>query len=251
MESPCGGKQSGAMLPGKQGAWQVQVRLAGGFESWAGKQPASPEHRAMTEQEWLTCTDPHPMFEHLRGKACDRKLRLFAVACSRRISDRIDAFGRHAVDVAERFADGFATPDELRAARLACQSAGGQAAWYAAASNPAIAARNAACSAQAGVANNALIGSELAELHAQAALLRDIFGPMPLRPSSFDPSWLTPAVVELTRAIYEDKTFDRILLLADALEEAGCGSEEILRHLRGPGPHVRGCWVVDGVLGKE
>src|SRR5260370_16227312 len=113
----------------------------------------------MTEEEWLTCTDPHAMLAFLRGHASDRKLRLFAVACSRRLLPWIAALGRAAVEVAEDFADAVAGPDELRAARLACQGAGGQAVWYAAATNPAIAARNAARSAQAGVANIPQIGS--------------------------------------------------------------------------------------------
>jgi len=206
----------------------------------------------MTECEWQNAAEPQAMLDFLQTcKAVSkRKLRLFAVACSRRIWDWIDVLGRCAVEVAEKYADGIAGPDELRAARLACQGAGGQAAWYAAATNAAIAARNAARSAQAGVANNGLIGSEAAELHAQAALLRDIFGPMPFRPPSLDPSWLTPAVVELSQVIYDDKCFDRVSVLADALEEAGCDNEEALRHLRGPGPHVRGCWAVDRMLGK-
>src|SRR6266404_5711343 len=125
----------------------------------------------MTGQEWENAPEPHAMLEFLQssGRPSERKLRLFAVACSRRIWNCIDSLGRHAVDVAERFADGFAGSEELRAARLACQGAGGQAAWYAAATNPAIAAHNAARSAQSPSA------SEQAELLAQAGLLRDIF----------------------------------------------------------------------------
>src|SRR5262245_8668036 len=105
----------------------------------------------MTEGEWLACTDPAPMLEFLRGRASGRKLRLFAVACSRRAWGRLDDLGRAAVDVAEAYADGDAGPDVLRAARLACKSAGGSAAWYAAASDPAVAARTAALSGQASV----------------------------------------------------------------------------------------------------
>jgi hypothetical protein len=205
----------------------------------------------MNEEEWLNFADPHPMLEFLEGKASDRKLRLFAVACSRRVWTLIDSLGRGAVEVAEDFADGLAGPDELRAARLACQGAGGQAAWYAAASNAAIAARNAARSAQAGVANNAILGSEATELLAQAALVRDIFGLTPFRPQSVDPSCLTPAVIEIAKAIYENRSFDRLPELPDALAEGGCNKEETLRHLRGKGPHVRGCWALDIVLGKE
>jgi hypothetical protein len=85
---------------------------------------------------------------------------------------------------------------------------------------------------------------------AQCALLRCIFG-NPFRPAAVDSAWLTPGVVELARAIYDDRAFERMPILADALEEAGCTNADILTHCRLPGPHVRGCWVVDLVLGKE
>lgn len=201
----------------------------------------------MTEQEWQNATEPHTMLEFLRcrGKPNERKLRLFAVACSRRMGNWIDALGRHAVDVAERFADGFATPEELRAARLACQGAGGEAAWYAAASNPAIAARNAARSAQAGAL---MLGTETDELIAQAKLLRNIFGDH-FQDLSADPAWLTPGVVQLAQAIYNGRTFERLPELADELEMASCVNGDILGHCRGRGPHVRGCWVVDRLIG--
>jgi hypothetical protein len=80
-------------------------------------------------------------------------------------------------------------------------------------------------------------------------LIREIFGPF--RPVTTDPTCLTPTVKKLAAAIYDEKAFDRLPILADALEEAGCSNEEILVHCRGPGPHVRGCWAVDLVLGKE
>jgi hypothetical protein len=204
----------------------------------------------MTEREWLTCTDPHPMLERLRGWTSDRKLRLFAVACSRRIWTLIDLLGRNAVEAAENFADGDLGPDEMRAARLACQGAGGQASWYAAATRPEIAARNAARSAQAGVASNPTLGTEAGELLAQAGLVRDIFG-NPLCPITLDLSLLTPTVVNIAQTIYNDRAFDRMPEVADALEEAGCANAEILNHCRSEGPHVRGCWVVDLILGKE
>jgi hypothetical protein len=203
----------------------------------------------MTESEWLTCADPHPMLELLRAKASDRKLRLFAVACSRRIWNLIDPLGQAAVDIAEAFADGLFGPDEMRAARLACQGAGGQASWYAAATKLEVAARNAARSAQAGVASNPLLGTEAGELLEQAGLVRDIFG-NPFRPITVDLS-LTPTVVRLAQAIYDDRAFQKVPELADVLHDAGCDNDEILSHCRGPGPHVRGCWVLDLVLGKE
>jgi hypothetical protein len=81
-------------------------------------------------------------------------------------------------------------------------------------------------------------------------ILRDIFG-NPFRPVTLDPAWRTPKVKTLAQAIYDDRTFERMPELADALAEAGSSNQDILSHCRGPGPHVRGCWVVDLVLGKE
>ena len=84
----------------------------------------------------------------------------------------------------------------------------------------------------------------------QAFLLRDIFG-NPFRPITLDPRWLTSTVVDLAQAIYNERAFDRMPILSDALMDAGCDSEDIILHCRGDGPHVRGCWVVDLLLGKE
>ena len=72
----------------------------------------------------------------------------------------------------------------------------------------------------------------------------------PFRPVTFDPLWRSETAVALASAIYADRAFDRLPILADALEEAGCDLPDVLAHCRGPGPHARGCWVVDGVLGK-
>jgi hypothetical protein len=82
-----------------------------------------------------------------------------------------------------------------------------------------------------------------------ARLVRDLFG-NPFRPVVCDPSWRTSAAVGLAQAMYETCDFAAMPVLADALEEAGCDSADVLAHCRGPGPHVRGCWVVDLVLGK-
>jgi hypothetical protein len=88
------------------------------------------------------------------------------------------------------------------------------------------------------------------ERRQQAALFRCIFG-NPFRPVALDPAWLTSTVVQLARGVYDDRAFDRLPILADALQDAGCDDEQVLTHLRGPGPHARGCWVVDLVLGKS
>jgi hypothetical protein len=70
-------------------------------------------------------------------------------------------------------------------------------------------------------------------------------------PVRLDPAWQTPTVLALARGIHANCAFDRLPILADALQDAGCDNEDILSHCRGDGPHVRGCWVVDLVLGKE
>ena len=83
----------------------------------------------------------------------------------------------------------------------------------------------------------------------QVEIIRDIFG-NPFRPVPFAPSWRTTTAVAVVRQMYDTRDFAAMPVLADALQEAGCDSNDILAHCRGPGPHVRGCWVVDLVLGK-
>jgi hypothetical protein len=90
---------------------------------------------------------------------------------------------------------------------------------------------------------------ESPERAAQANALRDILG-SPFRAVTLQLNWLTSDVRLLAHAIYEEHTFDVLPILADALEEAGCTNQDVLSHCRGPGPHVRGCWVVDQILGK-
>jgi hypothetical protein len=84
----------------------------------------------------------------------------------------------------------------------------------------------------------------------EADLLHCIFG-NPFRPVSFDPAWQTPAALALARTAYEVRRFDDLPLLADALEEAGCTDATLLTHLRSDGPHARGCWALDLILGKS
>jgi hypothetical protein len=223
----------------------------------------------MTETEWLACTDPQKMLDFLRGRASDRKLRLFAVACCRRVWHLlVDERSREAVEVAERFADGAVTDQELGDAK--------SNAWefslhivhederffdldqnaLDAADAPAWAAEwsvdygsdYGGCPLRVVVATQRALGT--AEGNTQADLVRCFFG-NPFRPVAVDPTWLTPGVVELARTTYEDRAFDHLPVLADALEEAGCDNADILAHCRGPGPHARGCWVVDLLLGKE
>jgi hypothetical protein len=234
----------------------------------------------MTEAEWLAYGDPGPMLEWLQGKVSDRKLRLFSVACCRRVWERLEEGGRHAVEVAERFADGEADAQQFKRARLISQESrepagwGGEqaCAWYTT-DKFAWRAAEGAARASAGIFSRAwdlaarkadrtrsrvdrqAVGAiaqleQAAASAAQADLLRDIFG-NPVRPVTFSPDWQTDTAVSLARQMYESREFGAMPILADALQDAGCDNEDILTHCRGSGPHVRGCWVVDLVLGKE
>ncbi|MBA4186884.1 MAG: hypothetical protein C0467_02580 [Planctomycetaceae bacterium] len=82
------------------------------------------------------------------------------------------------------------------------------------------------------------------------SLLRDIFG-NPFQSVAFSPEWRTSTAVAIAQGMYESRDFGAMPILADALQDAGCDNDDVLTHCRGTGPHVRGCWVVDSVLGKS
>jgi len=88
-----------------------------------------------------------------------------------------------------------------------------------------------------------------ANLH-QVKFVHDVFG-NPFRPVPVYPTWRTPTAVAIAQAIYDERAFGRLPILADALEDAGCTHVDLLNHCRQPGEHVRGCWALDLVLGKE
>jgi hypothetical protein len=207
----------------------------------------------MSEVAWHSASNPRPMLSSLVGAASDRKLRLFAVACCRRIWHLVpDDRYRQAVDVAEQFAEGLAAGEELDAAGAAVSPSGiGPAVTFAgrnAAYAVGWATNEYALNAATGAAESASAAA-VDESVAQAALIRDIFG-NPFSPVGFDPTWRTEAVVALARGMYEARDFTPMPVLADALEDAGCTDLDVLAHCRGPGSHARGCWVVDLVLGK-
>jgi hypothetical protein len=221
----------------------------------------------MTEQEWLKATDPWLMLRYLKGKASERKLRLFAVACCRRSWHLlIDNRSRQAVEVAERYADGEADKEVLADAKAAAQaarialepergphlsSAPKWAAWEPC--TPSV-----FCWAAILAADNAARRTDVEENQERKALcyfLRDIF---PFCPPHWDASWRMPELIALAQSAYDDRLLpegtlnpSRLAILADVLEAAGCDNAEILNHCRQPGEHVRGCWVVDLLLGKE
>jgi hypothetical protein len=223
----------------------------------------------VTEAEWVACSDPELMLEHLRGRRVyDRKLRLFACACCRLSWEWLkDERSRRAVEVAEQFADRRAKGHELASASRAAHAvvadflrglpASGttdrgldieinvaDAAWRTSARN----------SIQGDMVTIALrtrfterhYGEDGGKGAMQVRFLRDIFGrPHPFPQVRVNREWLTADVVALASSIYEDRGYDRLPILADALEHAGCHDEQILGHCHGPGPHVRGCWVAD------
>lgn len=218
----------------------------------------------MTEKEWLKETSrPQWMADFLgdsglpRTKAGRRKLRLFACACCRVTWDILpDDRLRDAVETAERFADGLAKKDELAAARSAVDwmrddsgpfgraRAGGRVAVDMAAAATEPQAYSAAFSM---TATEAPLGGRMRAAAAESylcGLLRCVFG-NPFRPAAVERSWRSSTVVALARGISEERAFDRLPVLADALQDAGCEDEQVLGHCRGPGPHARGCWAVD------
>jgi hypothetical protein len=227
----------------------------------------------MTEAEWLACTDPEPMLAFLRGKAGDRKLRLYACGCCRLVWPLLtDPRSRAAVEAAESYADGLIGVGELRAAYRAAHAAAraaqrrrGQASGSTL--PPEAQAEHAAKAAvRAATQKDALLASAEVWLasgrtwdergpvrRSEASLLRCLFG-NPFRPVSADPAWLAwngGTIPRLAGTIYADRAFGRLPVLADALEEAGCTNAEVLAHCRGPGPHAKGCWLLDLVSGRQ
>jgi hypothetical protein len=220
----------------------------------------------MTAAEWRKCANFSLMTgaliwerNHLiHGRRANRRLRLFACACCRHIWDRLPtASARRAVLAAERHADGRAEKGELVAARAAVS----RLPWR----PQALSAASAARAAVAAVAREAWIGAQEAAINGvpdkvSCALLREIFGNPFRPPPRLDRAWLAwndGTVRRLARSAYEDRDLPAgtlnaagLAVLADALEDAGCDDRNLLRHLRGRGPHVRGCWAVDPLLGK-
>jgi hypothetical protein len=215
----------------------------------------------VTEGEWTTCADAGLLLSACRERGSpvsERKLRLFASACVCHIWDRLpDNRCRQALMVGERLADGEVGAAGLAAARQAVWAALQDvapefmspeehaivAAWYTLADSGLI------CFAAANRSASCLGAGKAAEEVQHAVVFRDIVG-NPFRPVAVLPAWQSSTVAALARGIYDDRAFDRLPSLADALMDAGCDDPDILAHCRSEGPHVRGCWVVDLVLGK-
>lgn len=199
----------------------------------------------LNEDEWRVCTDPSPMLTVLSwvGMVGDRKLRLFAVAACRRVWFWLENKENDLIlEEQEQFADGEWPQRVMR-----------QDNWRSTGDWPGreLTVNTPGWSFALSVvqATKREVGEK--EMAVQASLLRCIFGPLPFRSVGFNSCWLTPTVQAIADATYADKGFDRLPILADALEEAGCTDMDILNHLRQPDVHARGCWPLDLILGRE
>jgi hypothetical protein len=237
----------------------------------------------MTEAEWLRSDDPQAMLVLMRGKETSRQLALFCVACFQIVHPLLpDKTTRDLMTWIEMSADRLVSPecdDTWRLywaaqERLPCDHLRAGVRNAARAANSALVlmsqyaqnyrdrkGKRAESEAVCGVSRfivEAVKGSAegnraavaTGEKQRQANLARDIFF-SPFRTAAVQPAWLTCDVVSLAQAIYSDGAFDRIPILGDALEDAGCDNAEILEHCRRSGEHVKGCWLVDLLLRNE
>jgi hypothetical protein len=243
----------------------------------------------MTPEKWQRCADPQQMLRLLQGRVADRQVRLLLCACCRARWDQLrDERSRQAVAVAERFADEQGDERGLQAAYrgalAALHETWGDRVSAEAIQLPSLSelvaalrkarggrvelgfgpsreTQEAAVYAQLAMeAADPLVGVgsavALAELalppELVADLLREVFNPFrrsPVAPAAL--AWCGGAGRRLAEAIYDGRRFEDLPVLADLLEEAGLTDAGLLGHLRGPGPHVLGCWAVDAVLGRS
>jgi hypothetical protein len=236
----------------------------------------SRKKKPFTEQDWLHCSHADSMLDFLRGKVSDRKMRLFACACARRVWTLLPNDPcRQAIETAEAYADGLRSRNDLQAARNAVNDTippidhdhddlrhrvDDASFWALCSANGTVwpsdyGKDESAAGTVARDARYATGERQNEESIAQCRLLRDIFGPFPFHPTpAVHPEWLAwhdGLISRLARSIYEERGFEQLPILGDALEEAGCSEERILGHCRQAGEHARGCWVVDLLLGKE
>jgi hypothetical protein len=201
----------------------------------------------MTEHEWHTSTDAAAMLRVAQDHGISaRKLRLLACAVLRAagavaaVSDN-----RHALQIAEDFADGLLSEEAFEHEHTVVPP--NLMSEFLLLSDPLLIIRS--------VLEHEALSSMT---DAAPALLRDLLGnPFrvvpPLWPDvmSWAQSLARGWAMALAQTIYDDRTYADLTVLADALEDAGCDNDALLDHLRSPGPHARGCWALDLILGKE
>ena len=242
----------------------------------------------MTEADWWTTSYPDKLLDWLFYKvpASERKFRLFALACCRQVSDLLtDDVLPQVLALMEAMADGpveaskverlrrqgrdrmpslsFAATSRVKWHARNAVLCGTGSMWEGRRTVPVYWERNYANSSGhwlygpfPHIVSEAVFcahskGEQAEALAMQLRFLRDLFGPLPFRDFAADPSWLTSDVLALARGIYDERAFDRMPILADALQDAGCDNDDILTHCRDERTaHVRGCWVVDLLLGR-
>jgi ankyrin repeat protein len=236
------------------------------------KAPEAGTKQALTETEWLASAKPEDLLAALDrrfgGKPSPRKLRLFLVACCRRL---LSAWRfQEVVDFAEAYADREVNLTRRRALLKAVAPV--EADDFPAYSALELATARELPAAQAAAGAEWVIVERVGrdpepdpkmeqerlrdweeEKRWQAGILRDIFG-NPFQPTEINVSWRKwqrGRIAKLAQKIYDRRQFDELPSLADALEQAGCTDAGMLGHCREAGEHVRGCWVVDLILGKE
>ena len=238
----------------------------------------------MTETQWLTSESPRPMLRHVGGKASARKLQLLAAAACWQVARHFDDAGMPSVVAAvDRQAEGESSLEEWSTALRAAERYGLEAATTVG-DSPAVAARLAlralVSSPTAAALEVVLMWAEACEVRTaepgkyraavrtiqrrQADLFREVLG-NPFLDRTVVPAWMTTGgsaifgpltlrVSETAKALADgiqaNQAFERLPILADALEDGGCGDADLLAHLREPGRHARGCWALDLVLGK-
>ena len=232
----------------------------------------------MTEAEWWTSEDVSALLSVVHSRTSPRKLRMFACDCARRIwSQQSGDHLPRAIERGEQFAEGTVSAVSLAAMRMQMGGRGGYSSgWALDLSLVAVLSASASEAATLGAESVGLFSSLKAveqavregvydqpvldrlrqsartgENGGLAQCVRDIFG-NPFRPVAFAPAWHTSTAVAITRGMYESRDFGAMPILADALQDAGCDNDDMLNHCRDANAtHVRGCWVVDLVLGKE
>ena len=213
----------------------------------------------MTETEWLTSLDPDELLKAAKKmkRLSARKARLYGCGCFRLVWDRIKSpAAQKAVEMAEARADLLISEQELEAHRYPAGALNDVVSDWLAMSvqslaipkaDPSVVAYAVRSSVENDVFRHARRGLPY---RPQADLVREVVG-NPFRPIAFDPRWRTADVTQLARAIYDDRAFDRMPILADALMDAGCADDDVIGHCRWSGPHVRGCWVMDLILNRK
>ena len=230
----------------------------------------------MEETEWLFSANPTEMFKVLAGHKDRRKLHLFAVACARTVQHHmLDARSINALEVMERLIEGQATDaervaaiheawrasEEARDTKDLATAAACDAAYRAINISSYSVANSGMRAASRATGKRAAVATVRATAYGhQAMLIRDIFG-NPFQTKNLRSIWIhqckrvllwnSATVLAIAQSIYAEKCWDQLPILADAMEDAGCTVQPMLQHLRGPGPHARGCWVVDTIRGKD